>query len=87
MPDYNKIDETTLEVAETVEIIRDAKTYTLDALKKQEENLVKKAADFAKMTDAQLVEVRALIAICEDMGIKTAAEVVKAAEPVMPEGE
>jgi hypothetical protein len=77
MTEYVKIDDITLEVAESIDVVREARRYTYNKLKQQESNLIKKAADFAKTIDGQLVEVRALIAKCDELGIKP---------PVIPTG-
>jgi len=85
MADYSKINDTTLGVAESIEIVQEAKSYTLDQLKMWEAALVKKAADITKTIDAELIIVRALIAKCIELGIKEAADVV--VEPVIPESK
>jgi hypothetical protein len=78
---YEKVDDT-LKVVKPISSTEE-NTYTLDALKKQEVDILKQKNDFVEARNKELVEVRALIAKCEELGIKSELEKELAEEEVI----
>jgi hypothetical protein len=78
--DYNKKDDITLEATKTPVVEPETTEYKLDQLKQQELNIIKQRNDFVKARNAELEEVKVLIAKCEELGIKSEAVVAKEAE-------
>ena len=68
--DYTKIDANTLSVTKPVEVKEETHEYTLDFLKSQEIQILKQKNDFVEARDKELLEVRELLAQCENLGIK-----------------
>lgn len=70
---YEKVDDKTLKVIKTspdTEI-----EYNVDFLKEQEVSILKSKNDFIEARNVELVEVRALIAKCVELDIKSVVEV------------
>ena len=78
--EYIKKDETTLEATKSVETKEEVNEYKLDFLKKQEINILKQKNDFVETRDLELLEIRELIAKCEELGVKSEIEVKLAEE-------
>ncbi|PIP38190.1 MAG: hypothetical protein COX19_14120 [Desulfobacterales bacterium CG23_combo_of_CG06-09_8_20_14_all_51_8] len=78
--EYIKKDETTLEATKSVETKEEVNEYKLDFLKKQEVNILKQKNDFVETRDLELLEIRELIAKCEELGVKSEIEVKLAEE-------
>jgi len=78
--EYKKLNETTLEVANTVTPETVKNTYKLDFLSAQELSILKQRNEFIAARDKELAEVRTLIAKCKELGIKSELEIQKALE-------
>lgn len=83
--EYIKKDEVTLEVTKPVETTEETKEYKLDFLKQQELDILKQKNDFVEARNKELDEVRALIAKCEELGVKSQQEVELAEETAKEE--
>ena len=83
--EYNKKDDTTLEVVKSVETVEETKEYKLDFLKQQEVDILKQKNDFVDARNTELEEVRALIAKCEELGIQSQVEFDLASEEAKEE--
>jgi len=84
MADMVKIDDTTVEIRESVEVVQKAVQTTLDALYKSKENYESKKVAIAADLDKKIAEIDALIAQALALGIKTDAEVVVEEAEVKP---
>ena len=71
---YTKKNDVTLQVVKE-ETKEETNTYTLDALKKQEVDILKQKNDFIEARNKEVEEVRTLIAEAEKLGVKTELEV------------
>ena len=83
--EYNKKDDTTLEVVKSVETVEEKKEYKLDFLKQQEVDILKQKNDFVDARNKELEEVRALIVKCEELGIQSQVEFDLASEEAKEE--
>jgi len=70
--EYIKKDETTLKVVKPIEEVRE---YNLDFLRDQEIAILRQKNEFVAERDKELEEVRALIAKCEELGVKSQKEI------------
>jgi len=78
--EYEKISEVELQATKPVEVKEEVSTYKYDFLKQQELDILKQKNDFVEARNKELVEVRALIAKCEELGVKSELEVELAKE-------
>lgn len=78
---YEKV-ENELKVVKQVETVSEENTYKLDFLLSQKEAILKQRNDFVEARNKELTEVDALIAKCEELGVKSdiAIEEAKALE-------
>jgi hypothetical protein len=74
-PIYSRVDDTTLKVTKEVETKTEEKFYDIDFLKNQEVAILKQKNYFCEARDAELLEIRELIAQCETLGVKSKIEV------------
>lgn len=70
--EYVKIDDSTIQVTKESEVIVSAKTtvYSVDFLKRQELDIIAQRDEMISRKDAELAEVRVLLAECKKLGIK-----------------
>jgi len=78
---YEKLDGVTLKVTTPIESTKET-TYDIEFLKNQEISILKSKNDFCEARDKELLEIRALIAKCNELGIKPTAEVELEAEVI-----
>jgi hypothetical protein len=69
--EYEKINDTTLQVKKPVETKEETKTYDYDFLIQQEKNIQAQKDRENEQRDLELSEVRELIEQCESLGIKS----------------
>jgi len=84
-PIYTKVDETTLKMTAEVPVEQKETTYNLDFLRQQELDILKQKNDFVEARNAELEEVRNLIAKCEELGVKSSLEIETAKEITLEE--
>jgi hypothetical protein len=70
-----KLNDSEIQITKEVPVVEPVKvTYNIDFLKEQEVTILKDLNDYTEKRKTELEEVRNLIAKCEELGLKTKAE-------------
>jgi hypothetical protein len=75
--EYTKLDDTTMQVTNT---LTESTTYTLDTLKASKASILKRKSDFSDVCDSQIADIQVLIDQAEALGIKSAIDAALDAE-------
>ena len=73
---YTKTSDTGFKKVETIQEVKEQE-YSLEYLKDQELSIVTSINDFVSSKKAELVEIRALIAKADELGVKAKAKVIE----------